>query len=242
MIICYHKMGDFDLFMAPFLLVLGVALWLAVISLWYILSVLLKRRGWKDLLSVPVILLAAYGIFAFVYPSVASVFTPEKWEWPVPGRPKALVLSDGRLAVAVDNVGRVQIYSPEGKYLTGWFLPIYSNHPDVLGTGQDYSFNVEPDTIMVQVSRSGQLILYDPEGSLIRQDPIPEKFDSVPKGHLKEYSFASPCYKWPLTHPLRGWLIFMIIFIPSGLIAHHRKKYKTKPTLVNRRKLTSRKN
>lgn len=76
------------------------------------------QRGTKVLLTV--VTWACIAGFVFQFAMEAGLFGPMRGaNWGVEYA-EALKLPDGRYAISLDNVARVQIYSPDWRFLYGW--------------------------------------------------------------------------------------------------------------------------
>lgn len=147
----------------------------------------------------PVALFISYGIIAFVFPpTLAEYVVPGSWEWPVSQDSVVQPLSGGKWAVAVEGAPKVQIYDSEGRYLYGWFVvPAYGHFLRLVKKDGHPDYEVE-ETILVQVGKRRDLLLYDLDGNLVwtkeSQDRLPSATVQPTPGFFSSVSW----YKWPL--------------------------------------------
>lgn len=123
-----------------------------------------------------------------------------------------LLLDSGRRVAASVGGGRIQVYDAEGKYLNGWFVPNAGVRFAIDGTGGG-------DTVRVELSRPDRLALYDLNGQLLKEEPVPEHFKPGLNGRFQTMSFNTPWYKWPLTDPGNAWSVGMIGLVLTGGLA-----------------------
>ena len=169
----------------------------------------------KELTTLPSTLLMLYGAVAVVSPVSAVYLVPESWAWPLPAETRVQVLPDGRRVADTESAGRLQVYDADGNYLNGWFIPSHGGHYQVLGP----DLTVGENTILVYAVRADKgLILYDPEGRVLREQGAPNGFKARPQGHFETMSFQTPWYLWPLARPIHGWVTMMAGFFSMGAI------------------------
>lgn len=191
----------------PALLFVGLIAW-TVISHF-------SAKNLKELATLPSALLLFYGIAAFVSPAVAEYVVPESWPWPLSKEAKVQVLPDDRRVAAVEGVGRVQVYDASGNYLNGWYTHSTGGSLELLGP----DLSVGESTILVSgAGKDRGLVLYDPDGRVLREEPRPDYFKGKSQGRFETMSFQTPWYLWPLVSPPRGWLVGLAGMLSLGAI------------------------
>jgi hypothetical protein len=171
----------------PFLLVMA----LGILYLLRATKRRIPRMGWKELAVLPFIAVMWFGFVVLLFTISAEFIVPETWHWPMPKESKVLVLPDGRRAALTEAIDRVQIYDIAGNFLKAWNIPAHGGYKEILGPDPTMGKN----TIEVYAVRAAHpLILYSPEGRVLREADPPEHFKANPHGHFEIMTFNTPWY------------------------------------------------
>ena len=125
------------------------------------------------------------------------------FEMPVGTTTDAIRLPDGRYAVPLPHLGKVQIYSADLHFLFGW--------PVEAGGGVFTLLPAPQGRLEIFTARGKHDYVFDPDGSLIssrvydfRTRPMPGR-----SADALTLRLAYPWWKFPLLGPGYSWMVFM---------------------------------
>lgn len=161
------------------------------------------------------------GITAFLSPAllVSTGFNPpDDFEWPTGSRVEALQHSSGKYIVAVEPASRIQVYSKEMVFETGFQAPGLSGAMNI--------FQGEGDNIVIFPARSENKYTYDLNGNVLQI----EERDKYPyqRDHMHDVLKDTNRLLWPFTHPFKAWFVAMV-GLTLSLISGKIRKIRTSP-------------
>ncbi|HKW00089.1 MAG TPA: hypothetical protein VJN96_09700 [Vicinamibacterales bacterium] len=197
--------------MATFIDVFGLAM---VVTVAYQIVSRLPAGAGARVAHVVVGLIGLYGCVGFVAQFAAGAgglrFIPSSFEWPVL-RPETMAVdSEGRTIVGLASTGRVQVYDPQGRFVTGWFVE---------AGGGSFKLQVtSSDQIEVFTARGERRLVYDASGTLVDKGTFaPTAYEAVVTHPSTGREVRSTWPLWPLASSLVAWSLFAFGMLGSIL-------------------------
>ena len=131
-------------------------------------------------------------------------------------------LSDGRLAVYLDHVYRIQIYSAGNEFIGGWRVPDRVQDMSALPDG-----NLDIRTF------TGRHLVTRPDGTIV-SDTVHEK--SVIPRPMATIHMPSPWWLWPLRSPLHAMSITLVSALAYHLLTTRAERLKEEQEATERKK------
>ncbi len=164
-----------------------------------------SRRPRRNALAAVGCTLAALGGLGFcglVFSGFGGLrWLPASLEWPVGSVRGALTMADGTHVVPVPVAGnKVQLYTPDWRFLRGWYVPAW-------GGGQFHLQLAQSNRFEVITRRNAMRYLYNLDGFVVSEESYaPKAFEGFSES-AEKVQVPTRWWLWMFTSPIHPWLV-----------------------------------
>lgn len=158
------------------------------------------RKRWLGAIGGGLALFGGLGFLAAAFAAAGGLrWLPPNFEWPVGFANNVLTTPDGRHVVPHTAMGRIQVYDPDWKFVTGWFVDAGGGTFKIAIKGQS--------TIEVITARRHMRYLYTIHGYVVLAESyLPQSYSDFPSPG-KSVAVPTHWWLWPFTTPFFSWII-----------------------------------
>lgn len=171
-----------------------------------------------NLAGLSFILIMIYGAVGMILLTGLGRHLPEAWEWPVGKNSSVIAFDSGAKVVLLRDMGRVQVYDREGRYVRGWTAENSSGHTSLSLYKNKAGSGAEEETFLVGRGLSPKYT-YDLQGAALGEREWDYDSMGFPDHQAADFPeiFPVPWYKWFIASQLNS-LICLLLGLSGGLI------------------------
>jgi hypothetical protein len=158
-----------------------------------------RTRKVIHFISVVMIFVGFSGFVGQAIVSSGALGQMSRIAWPVGRTTDAIQLPDGRYAIPLEHIARIQIYSPDLHFQYGWQVST--------GSGAFTLLSAPNGRLQIYTARGRHHYVYQPDGKLVSARIYDYKTETYPRHDPAAVSLSipSPWWAFPFRGPFYSW-------------------------------------